>query len=376
MKMFRLTCATALLVLVQTAGASALDPEAAARAFLTPAETAGNAVTVTLGDVSQDGSDIVVKDIKTSTKAADQELSVGAVSEVRLIDVTETGNGQYAATGAVYSGMTLQVEDKLEVTIPEARIDDLKTRDADGDKVPMPVVYRSAEAGDITIKVKEINATITIDQAKFTLDDFTGDLPATGDMSVTGIKVPSGAFPPGPTSPQALGYEGDIVFAINANGRARYESSGFALEEMTVSAPEVGALTFTLDMDNYPNLLNTENPNPMEMMNVTLNSISLKYVDDSLAVRILDQMAGQQGMEREQFAQQMSMALPFMLSAINNQDFQEEVATAAGNFLMNPGTIEVNVKPEKPMSAAEIMGIAQSAPHTLPDQLNVSVEAK
>jgi hypothetical protein len=65
-----------------------------------------------------------------------------------------------------------------------------------------------------------------------------------------------------------------------------------------------------------------------------------------------------------------------MLSAINNQAFQEEVATAAGNFLMNPGTIEVNVKPEKPMSAAEIMGVAQSAPQTLPDQLNVSVEAK
>lgn len=376
MKMLRLTCATALILLVHATGASALDPEAAAKAFLTPAETAGSDVTVTLGDVSQDGSDIVVKDVKTSTKADGKETAFGVVSEVRLMDVTETGDGHFAAAGAVYSGMTLQVEDKLEIKIPEARIDDMKTRNSEGDKIPMPVVYRSAEAGDITILVKEINATITIDDAKFMLGDFNGDLPASGNMAITGIKVPTGAFPPGPTSPQALGYEGDIVFAITANGRARYESSGFALEEMTISAPEVGALTFTLDMDNYPNLLNTENPNPMEMMNVTLNSITLRYVDDSLAVRILDQMAGQQGMEREQFAQQMSMALPFMLSAINNQAFQEEVATAAGNFLMNPGTIEVNVKPEKPMSAAEIMGVAQSAPQTLPDQLNVSVEAK
>jgi len=114
----------------------------------------------------------------------------------------------------------------------------------------------------------------------------------------------------------------------------------------------------------------------MEMMNVVLNSISLKYVDDSLAVRVLDMMAKQQGMEREQFAQQMSMALPFMLNAINNQEFQNQVATAAGSFLNNPGTIEVKVKPAKPMSAAEIMGIAQSAPHTLPDELNVTVEAR
>lgn len=376
MNTFRLTCVTALILLAYVPGASALDPEAAAKAFLTPAETSGADVTVTLGDVSQDGSDIIVKDIRTKTMADGKETALGVISEVRLIDVTETGDGQFAATGAVYSDLSLQVDDKLDIKIPEARVDDLKTRNSDGDKLPMPVVYRSAEAGNITVDVKDINATITIDQAKFMLDDFSGDLPASGNMVITGIKVPSGAFPPGPTSPQALGYEGDIVFAINASGQARFASSGFALEEMTISAPEVGTLTFALDMDNYPDLLNKENPNPMEMLNVTLNSISLKYIDDSLAVRILDQMAEQQGMEREQFAQQMSMALPFMLSAINNQEFQDEVATAAGKFLTEPGTIEVNVKPAKPMSAAEIMGIAQSAPHTLPDELNVSVEAR
>jgi hypothetical protein len=376
MKMFRLTCTAAIVVLSHTGGAFALDPEAAAKAFLTPAKSSGSEVSITFGTVSEEGSDVVVKDVKTSAVVDGKETAVGVVSEVRLINVAETGDGQYSADSAVYTDMTFAVEDKMELTIPKILIEELKTRNADGDKIPMPVVYRAAESDNISVLVKEANVMIGVSRVEVMLDDFQGDLPSSGTMNITAIDVPVSAFPPGPNSPQALGYEGNLTVNVNASGRARYDTSGFALEEMTISAEDMGALTFALDMDNYPNLLNTDNPNPMEMMSVMLHSIELKYVDDSLAVRILDMMAKQQGMEREQFAQQMSMALPFMLSAINNQEFQNEVATAAGAFLTNPGTIEVTVKPAKPMSAGEIMGIAQSAPHTLPDQLNVKIEAR
>jgi hypothetical protein len=376
MKIFRLTCATALVLVAQAGGAYALDPEAAAKAFLTPAKTTGTESSVTLGAISEEGSDIVVKDVRTSAKVDGKETGVGVVSEVRLMNVSEIGNGQYAASGAVYSGMTFSVEDKMDINIPKVLIDDLRTRDSSGDKVPMPIVYKSVVGENVVVNVKDPKVTINVAQMKVELDDFSGDLPGSGNMSITGIDVPLSAFPPGPTSPEALGYEGNLVFNVNANGHARYDTSGFALDEMTISAADMGTLSIGFDMDNYPNILNTENPNPMEMMNVVLKSISLKYVDDSLAVRMLDMQAKQQGMEREQYVQQISMALPFMLSAINNQDFQNQVATAAGSFLSNPGTIELNVKPAKPMSAAEIMGIAQSAPHTLPDELNVTVEAR
>jgi hypothetical protein len=377
MKIFRLTCATALVLLAQAGGAFALDPDAAAKAFLTPAETANREIVgVTFGSVTLQGSDIIVKDMKISAKISEKESNAFTVSEVQLINVSETGDGQYTASGAVYTDLVVSADENFEMKMPKIVIDDLRTRDSSADKVPMPVVYKSAVGDDIVVNVKDPKVTINVTQVKVELDNFSGDLPGSGNMSITGIDVPLSAFPPGPTSPEALGYEGNLVFDVKANGHARYDTSGFALDEMTISAADMGTLSIGFDMDNYPNILNTENPNPMEMMNVVLNSISLKYVDDSLAVRMLDMQAKQQGMEREQYVQQISMALPFMLSAINNQDFQNQVATAAGSFLSNPGTIELNVKPEKPMSAAEIMGIAQSAPHTLPDALNVTVEAR
>ena len=42
----------------------------------------------------------------------------------------------------------------------------------------------------------------------------------------------------------------------------------------------------------------------------------------------------------------------------------------------NPGTIEITVNPSKPMTAQDIVGLAQTAPQTLPDVLNVTIEAK
>ncbi|HMB48177.1 MAG TPA: hypothetical protein VKN63_07870 [Afifellaceae bacterium] len=376
MNTLRLACASALVFLACSGGAYALDADAAAKAFLTPAKSAGSETSVTMGAVSEEGSDVVVKDVMTSAKVDGEETAQGVVAEVRFKNVAETGDGQFTASGAEYSDITFSVQDKMEIKIPKIIIDDLRTRNADSDKIPMPVVYKSVVGDNLTLLVKEQNVMVNVDQVRFAMDDFANDVPSSGNMSITGIDIPLAAFPPGPNSPQALGYTENLVFDINAKGRARYDTAGFSLDDMTISADTIGSLSLGLDMDNYPNLMNTENPNPMEMMNVVLNSIRLKYVDDSLAVRILDMMAKQQGIERAQFAQQISMALPFMLSAINNQEFQNEVATAAGAFLTDPGTIEVNVMPEKPMSAAEIMGVAQSAPHTLPDQLNVTIEAR
>lgn len=377
MKTFRIAGAAALFfVLPITGGALALDPEAAARAFLTPGETTGAETTVTFSSVASEGSDIVVKDVRTSVATGAESTEFGNVAEVRLLNVTETGNGQYAASSAVYSNMTISVEGGFSMLMPKIVMDDLRTRDASADKLPMPVTYRSAVGDNISVTIPAQNVKIAISQLKVTMDDFSGDLPKSGTMAVTGIDVPLSAFPPGPTSPAALGYESNLVFDITARGTARYETSGFSIEDLTLSGSNIGSLSFALDMDNYPNLMNAAEANPMEMMSVVLNSVSIKYTDDSFAVRMLDMVAQQQGMKREEYAQQMSMALPFMLSAINNQEFQNKVANAAGTFLQNPGTIELNVKPAKPLSAAEIMGIAQSAPQTLPDELNVTVEAR
>ena len=369
--------AAALFVFLPFAGtAQALDPDAAARAFLSPGQSSGAEAEISWDTLSMDGSDIVLDGVRVAIKSNGSSTGNNTIQQIRLSDVTENGNGQYAASGAVYTNMTMTVENSVSFTVPEARMTALRTRDSSKDKLPMPVTYESAESQNISIDIPDQNVKITIADVRMDMGDFKNDVPTSGSLNVTGISVPLSAFPPGPSSPAALGYEKNFVFNVSANGTARPETSGFALKDLTFSGADVGTLSLSLDLDNYPNFANVAEPNPLEMMSMTLKGVAIKYVDDSLAVRVLDLLAQSQGMQRQEYAKQLSAALPFMLMAINNPRFQDQVVSAADSFLTEPGTIEIMVNPSKPISAEEIVGLAQTAPQTLPDVLNVTIEAK
>jgi hypothetical protein len=86
-------------------------------------------------------------------------------------------------------------------------------------------------------------------------------------------------------------------------------------------------------------------------------------------------MAKQQGVSREDYANQIAAALPFLLAAMNNPEFQNEVASALGAFLKDPQSLTIKFEPTAPVSGTEIMSIVGSAPQTLPDRLNASVTA-
>ncbi len=369
--------AAALFLLLPFVGtAHALDPAAAAKAFLSPGENSGAQSEISWDSLSMDGSDIVV--IGVSVKIISNGTTTGnnTIQQIRLTDVSENGDGQYYAAGAVYTNMTMSVENNVSFLVPEARMTALRTRDSSNDKLPMPVTYESAEAQNISVDAPDNNVKIAIADVRMNMTDFKNDIPTSGTLNITGIDVPLTAFPPGPSSPTALGYKKNFVFNVSAKGTARPETSGFALEDLTFTGADVGTLSLALDLDNYPDFANVAEPNPMEMMSMTLKGIAIKYVDDSLAVRVLDLLAQSQGMQRQEYAQQLSSALPFMLMAINNPRFQDEVVAAAESFLAKPGTIEIMVKPSKPMSAEEIIGLAQTAPQTLPDVLNVTIQAR
>lgn len=369
--------AVALLFFLPLSGAAqALDPEAAVRAFLSPGGTAAAESSVTWEAAAMEGSDLVVRGAKSTISANGKKTGTNTIAEIRFTDVTETGNGHYAASGAVFTDVNTSGDVGAEINFPEIRLTGVRTRDASNDKLPLPVTYEKVETGNISINVPADNIRITIATARVTMADFMDDLPTSGTLDVTGIDVPLSAFPPGPSSPSALGYEKNLVFDVSARGSARPETSGFALEDLTFSGADIGTLSLSVDMDNYPNFANIAQPDPMEMMAVTLKSITIRYVDNSFAVRVLDLMAQTQGMQRHEYAQQLSAALPFMLMAINNPGFQDQVVAAAESFLANPGTLEIGINPAKPLSAAEIVGLAQTAPQTLPDILNVSVKAK
>jgi hypothetical protein len=81
------------------------------------------------------------------------------------------------------------------------------------------------------------------------------------------------------------------------------------------------------------------------------------------------------GATPEQFVEQISGALPFLLSVVGNQSFQDRIATAATAFLKDPKSLTITAAPGNPVSVMQIFGAASTAPQTLPDVLSVDIQA-
>ena len=113
----------------------------------------------------------------------------------------------------------------------------------------------------------------------------------------------------------------------------------------------------------------------MAMSQMSVQALTIRYSDNSLAEKILEAAAAKQGTTRELYAQQLAGALPFFLSMIQNPAFQNKVATAVSQFLTDPKSLTISVQPERPITGAELLGLVQTAPPTLPDVLGASIEA-
>ena len=88
---------------------------------------------------------------------------------------------------------------------------------------------------------------------------------------------------------------------------------------------------------------------PAAAGNVTktkVHELTIRYDDHSLAGRVLDFLAKQQGLARADYAKQISDALPFLLIALNNPGFQEQVAAAVSSFLQDPKSLTIEIAPD------------------------------
>src|SRR4029079_9174587 len=100
-----------------------------------------------------------------------------------------------------------------------------------------------------------------------------------------------------------------------------------------------------------------------------LHNLTIRYDDKSLAGRVLDFLAKQQNLSRDDYAKQISAALPFLLAAINNPPFQSQVAAAVGGFLKDPKSLTIDFAPDAPVSGDDLIALAKTQPGAIPDKL-------
>jgi hypothetical protein len=350
----------------------AADPQEVAEA-LAAALQAGTDNSVTFGEARADGADVVITDL--TGRGAEDETGI-VFSRTVVVAPQERSEGGFEAQQIEMTGGTLTGEASGTVenaTTYGATI--LSAEEIAAQELTQGVLYERVEVTGVTFDLEDQPGEIAIARVEINADNVVDNVPQASSGMAEGIVVPATAFGEGPMTPQALGYA-RLEFELSWEGARDPDTNELTVDEFTLAMLEGGRLTLSGRVGNVPfGQLDNPMASPGAAGEITLHHVRLRYEDESLTPRILDAVARPQGMTGQQYAQQLSAALPFLLAVINNPGFQQQVAGAVGAFLQDPQSLTIEIAPEEPVSGEEIMGIVNTAPQTLPDRLNATITA-
>jgi len=377
-----LTCSAALLLPIQ---ADAFDATGnpVADAFFANVE-AGGVTDLAVGSVTGDADRTEIQNL-TGTSNKNGEVTKITFGTLIFDNGAVDSDGRLSA--ARMTARNVIVDGDTDIRIGEAVVDDVVLPTADeirNDKAAAgsSSAYHDIAVSDIVI-VNEEGTMVPISSLKVdALDRVDGIIPG-GTLEITGITINRDSIKDAEAAGRMaeLGYD-QLILDVTSVGRWDAATDKMILEKFTIKGQNAGELTITAELGSMTAaMLKTlqtasETNERMEVLQkLTLNMLSIRFDNASLAERMMDMQAKQMGTTRDQLVVQLSAALPMMLSALQNPDFQKMVAGAVTAFLKSPQSISAVAAPAQPVPAGQIMGAAMMAPQTLPTILAVEVKA-
>lgn len=372
---FRNRLATSVALLVILAGAPApawaASPKEIADALTQLVKTHGEGGTIAFGSSSEDGGNIVFKDVVlTSPEADDTKIGELTFANASIGDdgavTADQVNAKTISGGADGSSFTA---DSIELTNP------VFSSGGKNGKVD------SVSADNISVG-KPGQPPVTIASIGLDLADFADDVPHSIDLSVEGLVIEPAALEEDSEDMaaqlKAVGYD-KLELSFYGAGSLNQDNGELSVDEITVDGADMGTLTFSGVFggltDDVLKELAKPSPSPQLATKVTLKQAGIYYGDASLAERVIAHQAKQMGQEPDAFVDQITGALPLMLSMIGNPAFQDKLATGLTTFLKEPKNITVSVQPDAPISLMDLFTAAMSTPQQLPDMLKADVAA-
>lgn len=369
-------------LLVLPLPALAIEPEEAADA-LVEALTANSSASAEYDEATLDGGDVVITGLAFTHGAKPasegQPASEGdkaTFEEVVIESPSDDSDGVFDTPSITFTGGTMSGESSG--TIGEAVLTGvtvLEPSQVEGREAAQAILFETAEATDLSVARGDEPGDVTIGRMYMETGNVVDNVPQENRGTVEDIRLPPEIFADGEFTPQSIGMEA-MVFDVTWDGSRDQAADTVTINDFTLGLQNGGELSISGVVGKLPppNAMNDDDASSKAAA-MEVHRLTIRYDDASLAGKVLDLLAQQQGIPRAEYAEQIAGALPFLLASLNNPAFQEQVATAVGTFLQDPQSVTVEVAPESPISGAEIMGIAGSAPQTLPDRLNVTITA-
>lgn len=366
--------------------ASAADIAARLKTFLT-----SQGADIDWSGVSGDASSMTLKNVTVGVADEPKRAPIG---DVTLSNVTESGGGYVIGTMSLPHYAV--AEAGHEVDVDGVSVSGLKLPPPSDDSAMAGVMmYDKAEMQDL--KVRQNGKDV------FTLTDLHVDItPPKGSAPLTfegGAKGFSADLtnisdPKSRAVVNTLGYQ-TINGHLDIAGSWSPKDGKLSLAKYTLAVDNAGTLGITFEMSGYtPQFLKQvhelqkqianapQNKKAAEgmamlglMQQLTFDKASITFEDASLTGKVLDLVAHQEQMRRQDIVNQAKAVIPFALAKLNNPKFAAEVTDAVSKFLDNPQSLTVIADPADPVPLAMLMAGAMTSPQQLPQQLGVKIVA-
>ncbi len=336
------------------------------------AKTAG-AKEFTWGTVSGSDAEFTVESTK-GVFEKDGKTSEMTAEKIVYSSAKPTADGGFSADAITATDVEIDADDS-NVTVATLKVTGYVGGKAAGER------FDRLEATDIEV-TDENDKKIPIDTITVTAADFVAGVPRRVGFDMKGLVVPVDPADAEMKDVAELGYK-ELAIDASFSGSWDDKTGRVVIDQMAVTGADIGGLKLTFALGGFtPEVMEgfkkAENDQAKQMellQGVTVERLSLRYEDASLAKRMIDAQAKKQGVPADAFVQQINAIVPMMLSAIGNKDFEKKIAAAAGTFLKAPKSLTVSASPAKPLPVSEIMGAAMMAPQSLPTVLGAEVKA-
>ncbi|MBL8582621.1 MAG: hypothetical protein JNL61_10405 [Rhizobiaceae bacterium] len=342
--------------------------------------------------LSGGGSDFVLKNVSVVPAGQQDKLNIG---DVTFSDVEEADGG--VSVGEISTQAHTIEKDGATIAISPFVLTGVHLpADGNTDPVASVLFYKQADLESVNVKMgdkqvfdmQKLHIDVTPPTADAPMgftgsaDSFTADLSTVGDPNAKAVL-------------EALGYQtlsGDFEMA----GTWQPADGRMALTQYDLNVNDAGSFGFTFDIGGYtPSFIKSLQDMQKQMaaqpagadqsaaglailglmQQLTFNTASIRYDDDSLTGKLLEYYGKQQGISAKDLANQIKALVPFGMAQLNNPELTASVSTAVNKFLDDPKSLEITAQPASAVPFALIMAGAMATPQDLPKTLGVTVAA-
>ncbi len=353
---------------------------------------AAQGVDISWTGVTGDNSSMVLQGVSIKPAAEKEALAIG---DVKLEGVTEANGGYEIAT--VSSSPFEHSKDGVTLNVTPFIIHDMSVP-AEGASGPLGsmLIYKTAELENVTVKVA--------DKTAFSMDGLALQITPPADGKAMEFSATTEKFnadltlvedPKSKEAIEALGYQ-NITGNFELGGTWQPSDGKMDLTKYDISVENAGTLGMTFGLGGYTldfvkSLQEMQKKmaaqpegadNSAEGMallgllqQLSFNSASIRFDDDSLTGKALDYIGKQQGMSGKDIANQAKAIVPFGMAQLNNPELTAEVTAAVSKYLDDPKSLEISAEPPAAVPFALIMAGAMSNPADLTKTLGVHVKA-